>query len=118
MMLALILFAVGTLAGMELLQRAQIGSTDGENVLIATYRSQECLEALRNLAYASLTIGSDVLSSTSGCGASVASLPSGSRSVTVSEPYTNLKQVTVTVSWTATGSGSTNVALQTYRAGV
>ena len=44
--------------------------------------------------------------------------PSGfsrfSRQVTVTTPYTNLKQVVVAVYWTTVG-GETSVSLQTYR---
>lgn len=120
LMIALVVFAVGTLAAMDVLHRAQAGSTDGEHTLLATHAGQQCLEALRNIAYGSLTVGPGVMSGTIGCGATISSLPSGSRSVTISEqPSTNLKRLTVTVTWQPPGSGSTtNVALQTYRAGV
>ena len=119
MMLAMLLFAVGTVAAVELFHRAQAGSADGEYVLVATYSAQQCLESLRNVAYGSLTIGSGVLTSVTGCGTSASGLPSGSRSVSVSSPFTNLKQVTVTVTWTVQGSGgTTNVSLQAYRSNV
>ena len=108
MMLALVVFAVGSVSAMELFHRAQLGSTDGEEVLIAVQLAQRRLEEIRNTAYSSLASESK---------ASVSS-PSGfsqfSRQVTVTTPYTNLKQLVVTVSWTAPG-GETNVALQTYR---
>ena len=111
MMLALALFAAGTIAVIELLQRAHAGVGDGESVLIATHLATRRLEELRNTTYASLT---------SETKASVSS-PSGysrfSREVTVTTPYTNLKQAVVTVYWTATG-GETNVSLRTYRSGV
>ncbi len=117
-MLALVLFSIGTVAAIELVPRAQAGARDGEYVLLATYRAQECLETLRNSTYASLTVGGD-MSGVNGCGTSVSELPSATRSVTISAtPYTNLRQITVTVSWTPPGSGSTNVAVQTYRSGV
>lgn len=107
-MLALVLFAVGTVAVGELFQRAHVGVADGESVLIATHLAQRRLEELRNTAFASVA---------SEPKASVAS-PSGygrfNREVTVTNPYTNLKQVVVTVSWTGPG-GETNVSLQTYR---
>ena len=107
MLLAVLLFAVGTVSTMELLHRAQVGSTDGENVLLATHLAQQRLEELRNVAYASLADETK---------ASISS-PSGftrfSREVTVTTPYTNLKQIVVTVYWTPPG-GETNVSLQTY----
>jgi len=116
-MLALVLFATGTVAAAELFHRAQAGSADGEHMWIATYRAQECMEALRNLTFAGLTVGSGVLTSVTGCATSIAELPSGSRSVTVASTNANLKQVSVTVSWTAPG-GTTNAVLQTYRSNV
>lgn len=120
-MLALVLMALGTFAVIELFHRAQQGNADGEHVFIATHAAQECLETLRNLAYGSLTVGIGVLSSVTGCSASPSGLPAPTdgtpppiRSVTVTEPATNLKQIAVTISWAAPG-GTTNVALQTYR---
>ena len=108
MMLALVLFAVGTVAAMELLHRAQAGSTDGENVLIATQLAQRRLEELRNTTYASLANEAK---------ASVTS-PSGytrfSRGVAVTTPSATLRQIEVTVYWAGPG-GETNVRLQTYR---
>lgn len=110
-MLALALFAVATVALMELLQRSYEGMADGESILSASHLAQRRLEELRNTAYSSLTDESK---------ASVSS-PSGfsrfSRQVTVTTPYTNLKQVVVTVSWNAPG-GETNVSLQTYRSNI
>ena len=111
MVLALVLFAVGTVAVMDLLHRAQLGSADGERVMIATQLAQRRLEELRATVYASLADESK---------ASISS-PSGfdrfSRKVEVTTPYTNLKQVVVTVYWTGAG-GETNVSLQTYRSNI
>ena len=111
MMLALVLFAVGTVAVMDLFHRAQAGATDGENVLIAMQLAQRRLEELRNVSYGSLANEAK---------ASITS-PSGftrfSREVTLTTPFTNLQQIVVTVYWTGIG-GETNVSLQTYRSGV
>lgn len=111
MMLAIVLFAVGTVACMDLLHRAHLGINDGENVLLATQLAQWRLEELRNNTYASLANEAK---------ASIAS-PAGfsrfSRQVTVTTPYANLKQVVVTVYWNAPG-GETNVSLQTYRSNI
>ncbi|MBI3011059.1 MAG: prepilin-type N-terminal cleavage/methylation domain-containing protein [Candidatus Omnitrophica bacterium] len=107
MMLALVLFAVGTLAVMSLIQRAHAGMADGENVLIATHLAQRRLAELRNTAYGSLVSESK---------ASVTS-PSGftrfSRAVTVTEPLSNLKQIVVTVYWNTQG-GEASTPLQTH----
>ena len=110
-MLALALFAGGTVACVELVQRGQQGQADGEQVLIATYLAQRRIEELRNTAYGSLADESK---------ASVSS-PSGyttfSRQVTITTPYTNLKQIVVTVYWTYGGSES-SLSLQAYRSNV
>ena len=104
-MLALVLFAVGTVAIVELLQRAQAGGTDAEEVLLATGVAQRCMEELRSVSFASLASAT--------CAA-----PSGftqfTPTVAVSSVNANLSQVAVTVSWRAPG-GTTNVALQTYQ---
>ena len=111
MMLSLVLFATGTLAVHELMHRAQAGATDGENVLLATHLGQRRLEELRLTAYAGIANEAK---------ASVSS-PSGysrfSRQVAVTTPYTNLKQIVVTVYWNVPG-GETSISLRTYRSGV
>ena len=105
------LFAVGTVSILEVIQRSQAGSTEGESVIIATQLAQRRLEELRNTAYASVA---------SEAKASVSS-PSGftrfSRQVTVTTPYANLKQIVVTVYWTLAG-GEASLTLQTYRSNV
>lgn len=115
MMLSLALFATGTLAAMELIHLGQMGSRDSEHTLVATYLAQQCMETARNVAYGSLDDAT--LAALSDCASSVSTLPSGSRSAVVTTPYTNLKKVVVTVTWTEQG-GSTNVSMATYRSNV
>ena len=107
-MLTLALVATGTVACAELFHRAQAGSTDGEDTLIAAGLAQRRLEELRNTSYASLADES----------AAAVSSPSGysrfTRSVAVTTPIANLKQIVVTVSWSAPG-GTASISLQTYR---
>ena len=115
-MVALVLLSVGTVAIIELMQRAHAGQADGENVLIATQLAQRRLEELRNTAYASIASESE---------ARVTS-PSGftrfCREVNVTTPYTNLRQITITVSWDppdcTTSSSNPNVSLSTYRSNI
>ena len=111
MLLAVVLFAVGSVVMLDLLHRAQAGSTGGENVLIATHLAAHRMEELRNMAYASLANEARA----------AVSDPTGftrfERAVTVTTPYTNLRQVVVTVYWQAPG-GETSVSLQTYRSAV
>ena len=107
-LLSVALLAGGVVALMELFQMAQAGTTDAESALTAMHLSQRRLEELRNVAYSSLASESKATISS----------PSGfsqfSREVTVTTPYTNLKQLVVTVYWTTT-NGETSVSLQTHR---
>ncbi len=118
-MLALVLLAIGTVALIEVFQRAQAGSTDGENVLIATLLAQRCQETLRNVTYANLASQANT----------ACTIPSGAsfsrftRTVTVTTltavaPYNtaNLTQLDVRIAWPAQGAaGTTNVTVSTLR---
>lgn len=107
-MLALAVFAVGTLGMLEAVHRAQAASTDGENMVTAAHLAHRRLEELANLTYAAVASEAKAAITT----------PSGfsrfSRQVTVTTPIANLKQIAVTVYWNAPG-GETSAALQTYR---
>ena len=96
---------------LDLLHRGQAGSTDGENVLIASHLAFSRMEELHNVTYAS------VATEARAAVASPAGFTRFERAVTVTTPYTNLKQVVVTVYWQAPG-GETNVSLQTYRSAI
>lgn len=110
-MIALSLFAVGTYAVMDLMHRGQAGATNGENVLKATMLAQRRLEELRNVAYGDLADETKTaISSPSGFG-------QFSREVAITTPYTNLKQVVVTIYWNE-ANGETSIALRTYRSNV
>ena len=109
MMLALVLFAVGVVASMELIQRAHAGVAQGENVLIAAHLAQQRLEQLRNVGYGSLADESKAAIT------DPAGFSRFSREVDVTPLHSDtLRQVAVTVSWTAPG-GTADVSLQTYR---
>ena len=119
MMLALSLFAAGTVALVELVQRGQSGMAEGENVLTAVHLAHRCQEALRNVPYADLDDDAD----------DVCTIPAGAafarftRTVTVTPqtsapPYNtdDLTRVDVQISWNAPGTGQTaNVALSALR---
>lgn len=109
-MLTLVLVSAGTVAVVELFQRARMGGTQAENVLTATYLAQRRLEELRNTAYDDLDEAEE--------SETQISTPSGygwfRRQVEVTEPQTNLRQVVVTITWDAPG-GEAEVSLQTYR---
>ena len=110
-MLALVLFATGTMAVMDLLRCSQAAMAEGENVAVALHLAQRRLEELRNTAYGS------VANEAKAAIASPAGYSRFNREVTVTTSYTNLKQVVVTVSWNAPG-GEASISLQTYRSNV
>ena len=113
LLLAITLLATGIVAAVALFERAQAGAADGENSWIATHLAQSRLEELRTVAYGSLASEAEARITT----------PSGfsqfCREVTVTTPYTNLRQLVVTVSWDPpdclTSTSNANVSLQTYR---
>ncbi len=107
-LLALTLLAGGTVAIVELFQRAQMGVADGESVVIATYLAQRRLEELRNIPYGQLA------SETKAPIDDPTGYSRFSRKILVTTPITNLRQLVATVFWTATG-GETSVTLQSYR---
>ena len=117
MMLALTLFAVGTVAVMDLLHRSQTATTDGDNALLAVSLARRCQESLRNVTYANLASQANT----------VCTIPAGAsfirftRTATITpltstSPYNtaNLTQVDVQISWPTQGASSTtNVTLST-----
>jgi len=115
--MAIIVFASGVVAVMELFHRAQAGSTDGENVLIATQLAHGCQAALRNVAYGSLAAQADTVCTIP----SEAAFSRFSRTVTVTPqtapaPYdtANLTRLDVRIFWNAPG-GTTDVTLSAIR---
>jgi prepilin-type N-terminal cleavage/methylation domain-containing protein len=111
MMLALVLFATASIAMMELLHRSQAGSTDGENLLIATHLAQARLEELRTTSYGSLA---DQIKTP-------LSVPYArfSREVDVTERYTDLTEIIVRVYWNVPGEDTeTSVELYAYRSNI
>jgi hypothetical protein len=117
MMLALVLFAAGTVAVMDFLHRAEAGTTDGENTFIAMRLGQRCQEALRNTAYANLsTQASTTCTIPSGAAFSRFSRTVTTTPQTSTVPYNTarLTQLDVQISWSAPG-GTSNVTLSTLR---
>jgi len=120
-MLAIVVFATGTVAIMELLHRAQAGATDGENVLIATALAQRCLEGYQRVPYGQLSTVSAV--TVCNVPASPSVFTKFSPTVTIASqsavsPYNtaNLTRLDAQISWTAPGASTTaNVSLSTLR---
>lgn len=120
MLLAIVLFAVGVLAAMDLLHRAQASTRDGDDVVTAAFLAQRCQEQIRRLTYSSL--------STQATLDNACTIPSGaafsrfSRTITATpqtgtSPYNtaNLTRLDVQVAWSTTG-GPADVTLSTLRA--
>ena len=114
MMLALTLFAVGTLGVMSVMNEAQRGAADGETSLVGLQLAQKRLGELANVSYASLADESKAQLS--------GSYSKFCREVAVTTPYTNLKQIVVTVTWNPpsclTNTNTNNEVLQTYRSSI
>lgn len=110
-MLAIVFFAVATVAALQLFRDSQAAVAEGESVVIATGLAQGRLEELRNTSYGRLA------SEANAAVADPAGFARFSREVVVTTPYTNLKQIAVTVSWAAPG-GAASVSLQTYRSNI
>jgi len=104
-LIALVLFAAGVVAIVGLFSTGIIGSVDAENTTVAMNLAQARMEEIRNLDFDTGIINE--------AKADVTDFPGFQREVTVTEPETELKLVTVTVYWTLKG-GEVDVPLTTY----
>lgn len=116
MMLALALFAVGSIAGITLIQRAQAATASSENTLIATQLAQRCMEQLRNVAFGSLdsTLESTTCANPSGYSRFTPDVTVTLLTSTTPYNSSDLKRIKVQGSW-ATQGGTANVTLHTLR---
>ena len=89
----------------QMLQSELLASEDVKGSNTAAYLAQEKIEMDKNLGYAS--ISSETLTA-------VPSYPAYQRSVTVSTPVTNLKDILVTVIWTVGGKSTMYLTAETY----
>ena len=103
-LIVIVLFGVGVIAVISLFSSGMAGALDSENTTIAVNLAQERMEEIRNLAYGSV-VNEDK--------EAVDGFPVFQREVMVTEPETNLKEVTVKVYWTYKG-GETEVPLVSY----
>ena len=103
--ITIVLFTLGIVAIVGALSIALVGSDDAENTTIAINLAQGRLEEIRNLDF-DAGIADEAK-------AGVAGFSRFQRQVVVTEPETDLKQVTVTIYWTPKG-GEANVSLATY----
>lgn len=94
-LIAVAICAVGLFAVIAVLSLAIGGAVDSENSLTALLLAQKRLEEIRNLDYATGIVNEPR--------AAVSGFTGFERQVAVSEPLTDLKQVTVTVYWRSKG---------------
>jgi type II secretory pathway pseudopilin PulG len=117
LLLALALFAAGTVAVIELIQRAHGGMAEGENVLTAVHLAQRCQDLLRTVAYGNLVSqASTVCTIPSGAAFARFSRTATATPQTSVPPYNtaSLTRVDVQISWPAPG-GTASITLSTLR---
>ncbi len=104
-LVALIIFTSGAVAVVRLLSEGLAAGVDAENTAIAAAIAQRRMEEFRNLDFDTGVV--------SEAKADVAGFTGFQRQVTVTEPQTDLKQITVTAYWRAKG-GEVSTSLATY----
>ena len=104
-LIAVMLFTIGTLIIMSLFSAALLSGVDPENTGIAMTLAQKRMEEIRNLNFDTQIIDDPK--------ATVPGFTGFQRSVTVTTPYTDLKRVTVNIYWSYKG-GETITTLVTY----
>ena len=104
-LIAIMIFTVGTLSIMGLFSMGLFGSLDAENTSTALALSQRRLEEIRNLNFTTGIVNESK--------AAVTGFPGFQREVIVTQPQTDLKQVMVTTYWTAKAN-EVGTSLVTY----
>jgi len=104
-LVAVVLFAAGIVAVIGLFSAALVSSVDPENTGIAMTLAEKRIEEIRNLNFDTGIVDE--------AKADVSGFTGFQRSVAVTTPYTDLKQVTVSVYWSYKG-GETTASLVTY----
>ncbi len=90
-LIALLVFTSGVIVMMGLFSRGLVSAADAEDTTIAMNLAQRRMEEIKNLDFTGIV---------SEAKAPVSGFPGFQREVAVTAPETDLKQVTVTVSWT------------------
>ena len=104
-LIAIMIFTVGTLSIMGLFNMGLFGSLDAENTSTALALSRRRLEEIRNLNFTTGIVNESK--------AAVIGFTGFQREVIVTQPQTDLKQVTVTTYWTAKAN-EVGTSLVTY----
>ncbi len=104
-LIAVVLFTIGVVVIISLFSAALVSSVDPENTGIAITLVQKRMEEMLNLNFDTGIINEDK--------APVSGFTGFQRSVAVTTPYADLKQVTVNVYWSYKG-GETTTTLVTY----
>jgi len=104
-LIAIVLFAAGIIAVAGLFSAALVSGIDSENTGIAIALAEKRMEEIRNLNFDTGIIDE--------AKAAVPGFTGFQRSVAVTTPYADLKQVTVNVYWSYKG-GETTTSFVTY----
>jgi len=104
-LIAIMIFTVGIISILSLLNMGLFGDLDAENTSTALALTQQRLEEIRNLAFDAGIVNESK--------APVAGFSGFQREVIVTQPQTDLKQVTVTTYWTAKAN-EVGASLVTY----
>jgi len=106
MILVLALVIAGFLPLMLLFSNGVVTSSNTTKASQGLFLAQQTMEQLKNISWSNIVNSSEAAGTISG-------YPSFSRTVAVTEPYVNLKNVVVEVAW-HTGALSDSVSLETY----
>lgn len=104
-LIAIMIFTVGTISIMGLFNMGLFGDLDAENTSTALALTQRRLEEIRNLDFDTEIVNE--------AKAAVTGFPGFQREVIVTQPQTDFKQVTVTTYWTAKAN-EVGASLVTY----
>lgn len=106
MVIVLIFVTAGFLPLMLLFSNGVVTSSNTTKSSEAIQLAQQTMEQLKSISWSNIVDSSEAAGTISG-------YPTFSRSVSATEPNTNLKDVLVTVSW-QTGAVSDSLSLETY----
>jgi len=116
--IAIVLLTVGLLGTAALTTGVVRGNLSGKNMTVATAIAQSCFEENRRVGYSSA--GSVPAGGTNNCVTGTSTVTSGSltfsRTLTVDTSVSNVKTLSVTVTWSEGAAGSKSITLKTVLA--
>ncbi len=90
-LLTILILTSALITLLQVFSTGLVAGGDNESILVGTALAQEKMEDIRNKSYASVVAETK---------AAVSGFPEFQREVLITTPQTNLKQVTVNVTWT------------------